>query len=84
MVQKCEIFGKIRWSAIANHLPGRLGKQARERWFNHLDPQLKKCPWDIEEDNLLIELQKKLGNKWCEIANNLPGRSENNVKNRFD
>ena len=33
---------KIRWSNIANNLPGRLGKQARERWYNHLDPALKK------------------------------------------
>jgi hypothetical protein len=32
----------IRWSAVAEGLPGRIGKQIRERWFNHLDPELKK------------------------------------------
>ena len=32
----------MKWSVIATHLPGRIGKQCRERWFNHLDPNVKK------------------------------------------
>ena len=31
-------IGKIKWSQVAEKLPGRIGKQCRERWFNHLDP----------------------------------------------
>jgi hypothetical protein len=58
MVQNYEKGGgKIHWRAIAKFLPGRLGKQARERWYNHLDPNLKKSEWSPEEDKMLIELQ---------------------------
>jgi hypothetical protein len=64
---------------------GRMGKQARERWYNHLDPTLKgSAPWSEEEDIMLFESQKKLGNRWCEIAKIIVGRSENDVKNRWN
>jgi hypothetical protein len=76
--------GNIKWSVIAAKLPGRLGKQARERWYNHLDPTLNKEPWSLEEDKKLMELQKVMGNRWCEIAKMLQGRSENAVKNRWN
>lgn len=41
--------GPQKWSAIAKHLPGRMGKQCRERWHNHLDPNIKKGPWSDDE-----------------------------------
>jgi hypothetical protein len=74
----------VKWSAVAKQVEGRLGKQVRERWYNHLDPLLKKGPWTPEEDVLLLQLQAKLGNRWCEIAKNITGRSENAVKNRWN
>ncbi|GBG27598.1 Transcription factor MYB3R-4 [Hondaea fermentalgiana] len=83
MVEKYGL-GNIKWSVIANQLPGRLGKQCRERWFNHLDPSLKKEPWSAEEDRILMEAQSTLGNRWCQIASLIPGRSENAVKNRWN
>ena len=57
-----------KWSVIASHLPGRIGKQCRERWFNHLDPSLKKGGWTEEEDAVLVEAQSKWGNSWTKIA----------------
>lgn len=57
----CIAQGINKWSEIAARIPGRLGKQCRERWFNHLDPTLKKTPWTPDEDLLLVELQGKLG-----------------------
>jgi len=74
----------VKWSSVAMHLPGRLGKQVRERWQNHLDPCLTKEPWAEEEDQLLISLQAVMGNRWSEIARAFTGRSENSVKNRWN
>ena len=57
----------------------------RERWQNHLDPELLiSTPWTEAEDSLLYGLQALLGNRWAEIARALDGRSENAVKNRYN
>jgi hypothetical protein len=47
---------------------GRAGKQCRERWFNHLDPSIRKTPWTEEEDQLILQLHAEKGNRWAEIA----------------
>ena len=83
-VQKSGDPSKVVWTEIAQKLEGRIGKQCRERWFFHLDPNLKRTPFDEEEDRRLFEAQRALGNKWSEIARLLPGRNENSVKNRWN
>ena len=40
--------GTKRWSVIAASLPGRTGKQCRERWHNQLDPAIKKDIWSVQ------------------------------------
>jgi hypothetical protein len=75
--------GKAKWSSIAAQLPGRIGKQCRERWFNHLDPSIKKGEWMVDEELIVYEAQRHFGNRWCEISKLLPGRTENAVKNRY-
>ncbi|XP_057507924.1 transcription factor MYB3R-3-like isoform X2 [Actinidia eriantha] len=37
--------GNHKWSEIAKSLPGRIGKQCRERWYNHLNPEINRTPW---------------------------------------
>lgn len=51
--------GPKNWSFIAKNLPGRIGKQCRERWHNHLNPDIKKDRWTDEEDLAIVEAHKK-------------------------
>ncbi|CAA0402020.1 Transcription factor MYB3R-4 [Arabidopsis thaliana] len=83
IVQLIEKYGPKKWSTIARFLPGRIGKQCRERWHNHLNPAINKEAWTQEEELLLIRAHQIYGNRWAELTKFLPGRSDNGIKNHW-
>ena len=71
------------WNLIAGTLPGRTSKQCWSRYKYHIHNLFQTGGWTPEEDEIIIQQQGKRGNRWSEIAQQLPGRSDNAVKNRW-
>jgi hypothetical protein len=83
LVHAVNQIGTARWVDVAKFVPSRTSKQCRERWHNRLSPALKKEPFEPWEDQIILQKQKQLGNRWSAIALSLPGRSPGAVKNRW-
>ncbi|CAA2982589.1 transcription factor GAMYB-like isoform X1 [Olea europaea subsp. europaea] len=77
--------GEGNWNAVQKCSGlARCGKSCRLRWANHLRPDLKKGAFTLEEERRIIELHVKMGNKWARMAAELPGRTDNEIKNYWN
>ncbi|XP_015899730.2 transcription factor MYB97 isoform X1 [Ziziphus jujuba] len=77
--------GEGNWNSVQrNSGLNRCGKSCRLRWANHLRPNLKKGAFTQEEERLILELHAKYGNKWARMAAQLPGRTDNEIKNYWN
>ncbi|WOG98813.1 hypothetical protein DCAR_0418158 [Daucus carota subsp. sativus] len=77
--------GEGNWNAVQKNTSlQRCGKSCRLRWANHLRPFLKKGPFTPEEEKTIIDLHAKIGNKWARMATQLPGRTDNEIKNYWN
>lgn len=74
--------GHSNWRALPK-LAGllRCGKSCRLRWINYLRPDIKRGNFTKEEQDAVLQLHEKLGNRWSAIAAQLPGRTDNEIKN---
>lgn len=83
--QLIALVGKYgtEWQPISDEIPGRTTKQCSNRWISHLDPSIKKGPFEPEEDMLLLTTIQKIGARPSQIAEQMPGRTAEMVKNRI-
>lgn len=72
------------WGIIAKNMPNRNGRQCRERWKYSLSPSTNAVLWTKEEDKLLLQKHRELGNQWAAMTRYFPGKNRKHLKNRYN
>lgn len=61
-------YGFNQWSRISSLIARKSAKQCKARWYEWLDPSIKKTPWTKEEEEKLLHLAKTFPSQWRTIA----------------
>ncbi|XP_041998628.1 transcription factor MYB62-like [Salvia splendens] len=82
LIQHITSHGEGQWNSLSKSAGlKRTGKSCRLRWLNYLKPDIKRGNLSPHEQLLILELHSRWGNRWSKIAQHLPGRTDNEIKN---
>ncbi|CAA0824109.1 myb domain protein 112 [Striga hermonthica] len=82
LINYISLHGEGRWNSLARSSGlKRTGKSCRLRWLNYLRPDVRRGNITLEEQLMILELHSRWGNRWSKIAQHLPGRTDNEIKN---
>ncbi|KAL6228223.1 hypothetical protein ACLB2K_002177 [Fragaria x ananassa] len=82
LMEYINTHGEGRWNSLAgNSGLKRSGKSCRLRWLNYLRPNVRRGNITLQEQLLILQLHSSWGNRWSKIAEYLPGRTDNEIKN---
>lgn len=73
-----------QWDKISQFIGTRTAKECRARWFQCLHPNLRRGKWTSEEDEKLKDAFSRLGPAWARIAEEVPGRTDDQCSKRFN
>ncbi|KAM7251794.1 hypothetical protein ACFE04_023677 [Oxalis oulophora] len=76
-------YGKNQWARISSLLVRKSAKQCKARWYEWLDPSIKKTEWTREEDEKLLHLAKLMPTQWRTIAP-MVGRTPSQCLERYE
>jgi hypothetical protein len=82
--QLVDQHGPKQWDVVARSLPERTSRQVRDRWKHYLSPAVSLRAWSIDEDRLLLHISTQLGPQWSTLSRFFPGRTDVNLKNRWN
>lgn len=78
-----ETYGAHRWRVVGEMMETRTNKQCRERWLNALSPNIRLEAWTPQELKQLVEEVEKRGRAWASLEKLFPGRTANDIKNKW-
>ncbi|XP_061366235.1 transcription factor MYB108-like [Gastrolobium bilobum] len=82
LVNHVTTHGDRRWNSVARCTGlKRTGKSCRLRWLNYLRPDVRRGNITLQEQIMILDLHSRWGNRWSKIAQHLPGRTDNEIKN---